>query len=485
MFSTPQSEEDTFCEVCGWRSRRLRDVRYYGAVCGWTRRFHFLVKMLKFAIVLCAFALHIRALQSPCETVYMTDVQLAGAANGSNTIFDLPNSLGPKSNIVVYRNGLKLTVFNDYTIVGNRITFLTGAVPAQGDSINGSFIVDCPGAHALIGPQHAGIEQGNVKRGDILVGKGLVPVLGLLGLGPNGSCLVSNGSDPVWGACTGTAFPVGSIPFTNQTGSLAGNPNSLFWNSTDNRLGLGTGNPSANLTIQASASQGSTDLTRWVNSAGSTLASLSSSGTLLVQKMNVSTNSQFAALNDSGFGADPALPLSGDFWFNNSQRSRKTFEAGQVHPIPQVLCSVGGGTTNSTTNATVGSCSIPQSFFDSGDRIEISLNFEHSGSASAFVTEIFIGSTSVFNRQFASADTFAFIKGSGGYYPTGVAFSSYSFGTAGSAAGSPMAGLSSNVTLTPTTAAQITFRARLVTASSDIVALRNYTVVRFPAQFNP
>jgi hypothetical protein len=48
-----------------------------------------------------------------------------------------------------------------------------------------------------------------------------------------------------------------------------------------------------------------------------------------------------------------------------------------------------------------------------------------------------------------------------------------------------MAGLSSNVTLTPTTAVQITFRARLATASSDVVTLRNYTVVRFPAQFNP
>ena len=106
---------------------------------------------------------------------------------------------------------------------------------------------------------------------------------------------------------------------------------------------------------------------------GSTLASLNNAGTLVVQKMNVSTNGQFAALNDSGNGADPQFPVSGDFWFNNSQRARKTFEAGQVHPVPQVLCSVGGGATSSITNVVVGSCSIPQTFFDSGDRIEIEI----------------------------------------------------------------------------------------------------------------
>ncbi len=146
---------------------------------------------------------------------------------------------------------------------------------------------------------------------------------------------------------------------------------------------------------------------------------------------------------------------------------------------------MGGGATSSTTNVVIGSCSIPQTFFDSGDRIEISLNFEHAGSASAFVTEIFIGSTSVFNRQFATTDTLAYVKGSGGYYPTGAAFGTHSFGTAGSSSGTAMAGLSGNVTLTPTAATQITFRARLATASSDVVTLRNYTVVRFPAQFNP
>ena len=415
----------------------------------------------------------------------MTDVQLTGAINGSNVLFDLPNSSASKSNIVLYRNGIKLTAFVDYSIVGNRVTFLPGSVPSSGDLVNAAFIIPCPNGHGFFGPQHTGIEQGNVKRGDLLVGKGLIPFIGLLALGADGSCLLSNGSDAVWGSCVGNNFPSGSIPFASSTGTLVTNPNALFWSATNGRLGLGTGNPAANLTIQASSSQGTTDLTRWVNSTGSTLARLSSGGTLVVQKMNVSTNGQSAALNDSGFGADPQSPVSGDFWFNNSQRSRKTFEAGQVHPIPQVICSVGGGATSSTTNVVVGSCSIPQAFFDSGDRIEISLNFEHSGTASAFVTEIFVGATPVFSRQFASTDTLAFVRGSGGYYPTGVAFGSHSFGTAGSSAGSAMAGLSSNVTLTPTTATQITFRARLAIASSDSVALRNFTVVRFPAQFNP
>ena len=99
--------------------------------------------------------------------------------------------------------------------------------------------------------------------------------------------------------------------------------------------------------------------------------------------------------------------------------------------------------------------------------------------------DIFVGSTSVFSRSFAATDTLAFIRSSGGYYPTGAAFGTYSFGTAGASAGSTFIGLSGNATLVPTTAAVISFKARLNTASSDTITLRNFSVIRYPAQFNP
>ncbi len=410
-----------------------------------------------------------------------------GLVDGSNLVFTLASTPSPLSSLELYRNGLKLSPSDDFAIAGNTITFVSGAQPQAGDLLRASYRTGLFGTapHSLLSDLHTDTFPEAVVRGDLLVGQGSSPRWMRLQLGAANRCLTSNGQDAVWNTCLFTGFTSGAVPFVNSTSILAQDASSFFWDANNRRLGLGTGSPAANLTIQASGSQGNTDLTRWLSSGGSTLASLSSAGTLAVQKMNVSTNGQFAALNDSGHGADPQFPVSGDFWFNNSQRARKTFEAGQVHPVPQVLCSVGGGETSSTTNAVIGSCSIPQTFFDSGDRIEISLNFEHAGTASAFVTEIFIGSNSVFNRQFEATDTLAFVKGSGGYYPTGVAFGTHSFGTSGAGPGSAMSGLSGNVTLIPTTAVQITFRARLLTASSDVVTLRNYTVVRFPAQFNP
>ena len=410
-----------------------------------------------------------------------------GLINGSNLVFTLASTPSPVASLELYRNGLRLSPPDDYTVTGNTITFVSGAQPQTGDILRATYRTGIFGTapHTLLSDLHTDTFAEAVVRGDLLVGQGTTAKWMRLPLGAANRCLTSNGQDAVWNACLFTGFTSGAVPFVNSSSILTQDSASFFWDATNKRLGLGTSSPAANLTIRASGSQGSTDLTRWVNAAGSTLASLSSAGTFVVQKMNVSSNTQFAALNDSGIGADPQFPVSGDFWFNNSQRARKTFEAGQIHPMPQVLCSVGGGATSSTTNAVVGSCSIPQTFFDSGDRIEISLNFEHAGSASAFITEIFIGSTSVFNRQFAATDTLAFVRGSGGYYPDGVAFGTHSFGTAGSSAGSAMAGLSGNVLLLPITATQITFRARLATASSDVVTLRNYTVVRFPAQFNP
>ncbi len=410
-----------------------------------------------------------------------------GLINGSNLVFTLASTPSPLSSLELYRNGLRMSPTIDFTITGNTLTFVDSAQPQVGDLLRATYRTGIFGTapHTLLSDLHSDTFPEAVVRGDLLVGQGTTTKWMRLPLGAANRCLISNGQDAVWNACLFTGFTSGAVPFVNSSSILTQDATSFFWDATNKRLGLGTGIPAANLTIQASASQGNIDLTRWLSSGGSTLASLSSAGTLVVQKLNVSTNGQFAALNDSGNGSDPQFPVSGDSWFNNSQRARKTFEAGQVHPVPQVLCSVGGGATSSTTNVVIGSCSIPQTFFDSGDRIEISLNFEHAGSASAFVTEIFIGSTSVFNRQFATTDTLAYVKGSGGYYPTGAAFGTHSFGTAGSSSGTAMAGLSGNVTLTPTAATQITFRARLATASSDVVTLRNYTVVRFPAQFNP
>ncbi len=412
----------------------------------------------------------------------------AGLINGSNSVFTIAGTPNPVASLEIIRNGIQLSSVVDFNVSGTTITFVSGAEPQPGDILRASYRTGIFGTapHNLLSDLHTDTLAEAVVRGDLIVGQGTTTKWMRLPLGAANRCLISNGQDAVWNACLYTGFATGAVPFVNSSSVLTQDSASFFWDATNRRLGLGTATPSANLTIQASLSQGTSNLTRWLASDGNTeLGRLQSDGTLSVQRMTVSSNGTRAALNDSGFGNDPSSPVSGDFWFNNSQRARKSFEAGQVHAFPQVLCSVGGGQTSSTTATSIGTCSIPGFFFDSGDRIEIVLNIEHAGSASAFTMDIFVGSTSVFSRSFAATDTLAFIRSSGGYYPTGAAFGTYSFGTAGASAGSTFIGLSGNATLVPTTAAVISFKARLNTASSDTITLRNFSVIRYPAQFNP
>ena len=412
----------------------------------------------------------------------------AGLINGTNTVFTIAGTPNPAASLKIIRNGIQLSSSIDYTLTGTTISFVSGAQPQTGDLLRASYRSGIFGTapHNLLSDLHTDTLSEAVVRGDLIVSQGTTTKWMRLPLGAANRCLISNGQDAVWNACLFTGFTAGAVPFVDSSSVLAQDLGSFFWDAANRRLGLGTSVPSANLTIQASGTQGASNLTRWLAADGITeLGRVQSDGTLSVQRMTVSSNGTRAALNDSGFGSDPASPVSGDFWFNNSQRARKSYEAGQVHAFPQVLCSVGGGQTSSTTATSIGTCSIPGFFFDSGDRIEIALNLEHAGSASAFTVDIFVGAASVFSRSFAATDTLAFVRSSGGYYPTGSAFGTYSFGTAGGSAGSAFAGLSGNVSLVPTTAAVISFRARLNTASADTVTLRNFSVIRYPAQFNP
>jgi hypothetical protein len=57
----------------------------------------------------------------------------SGTVNGLNATFTLSRIPGL---LLLYNNGLLLTSGNDYTLSGLTITFLTGAIPQSGDSLN-------------------------------------------------------------------------------------------------------------------------------------------------------------------------------------------------------------------------------------------------------------------------------------------------------------------------------------------------------------
>jgi hypothetical protein len=413
-----------------------------------------------------------------------------GLINGSNLVFTLASAPSPSTSLDVFRNGVRLAPTIDYTLSTNTITFVSGAQPQTGDVLRANYRTGQFGtaAHNLLSATHGDTTDATVVRGDLIVGQGTTTKWQRLPLGSANRCLVSNGLDAVWNSCLFTGFTTGSVPFVNSTGVLAQDNANFFFDSTNRRLGLGTASPAANLTIQAQSTQGTTDLTRWVPSTGTSyVARVTPDGTFEARRVVGKSDGTVAGFRDEGFvnGVDPSSLSAGDFWYNRSQRARKTYEACQVHTVPQIICSVGGGTTTSTSLTSIGTCGIPAELLDSGDRIEISLNFEHTGTASGFRVEIFVDSTSLFNRDFAATDTLAFVKGSGGFFPTGISLASYSFGTAGTVPGSAFSGLSANTTLVPTAAKTISFRARLLTGGGDSVFLRNFTVIRYPAQFNP
>ena len=63
----------------------------------------------------------------------------SGTMNGVNTAFTLANAPAPPSSLEIFRNGLLLKQGNDFTVYGNSLTFLAGAVPQAGDALLASY----------------------------------------------------------------------------------------------------------------------------------------------------------------------------------------------------------------------------------------------------------------------------------------------------------------------------------------------------------
>ncbi|MFL6353655.1 MAG: hypothetical protein ACJ74Z_17645 [Bryobacteraceae bacterium] len=62
-----------------------------------------------------------------------------GSIDGVNAVFVLNSAPTPASSLVLYKNGIKLSSGFDYSLTGNTILFLTGAVPQPGDLLAASY----------------------------------------------------------------------------------------------------------------------------------------------------------------------------------------------------------------------------------------------------------------------------------------------------------------------------------------------------------
>jgi hypothetical protein len=80
------------------------------------------------------------AAQSAWQPVTFADQETpAGVVDGVNATFTLAASPTPAAGLLLFRNGMAQKNGQDYSLTGKVITFLTGAIPAPGDTLLASY----------------------------------------------------------------------------------------------------------------------------------------------------------------------------------------------------------------------------------------------------------------------------------------------------------------------------------------------------------
>lgn len=341
-----------------------------------------------------------------------------------------------------------------------------------------------PAGHPLLGTEHSDTTAGTVQRGDLVIGSFATGSArwARLPLGAANRCLVSNGADAIWNTCLFTGFQAGAVPFTGADGSLAQAPMYFVWDNSNRRLSVGSNLSSSTLTVYDGASSGSTTLTvrgghgqgsnllqTWQNSAGIEQASIGPDGVFVVRSVEAVSTTTRPAWRELGAASDPSLRTSGDAWYNATERTRKTVDAGQVHALPQVLCSASGNTSTSMTVVSFGTCTIPAGLLNPGDRLAIKATWLHTGTA-AFEVRWKWGSGIVGAATIPGSTELFSQNGEAALFDAGAILSGPSFieNNSQSYASGLTFGLEGNTT-----------------ADSESLRLVQFTIVRYPAQSNP
>jgi len=146
----------------------------------------------------------------------------------------------------------------------------------------------------------------------------------------------------------------------------------------------------------------------------------------------------------------------------------------------QVVCSSSGASTSATVSTQLGSCTIPGGLLSTGDRIDVEFHYGHSGTATAFTGELRWGTATVLSRSSVNTETALAGRLSFAILGTGQSFDAQSWGN--SLAPATAVGLA---TPDSTQNLTISLRGQTAAATADVVTLRNFTVIRYPAQANP
>jgi hypothetical protein len=173
-----------------------------------------------------------------------------------------------------------------------------------------------------------------------------------------------------------------------------------------------------------------------------------------------------------------AIPQPGDTllaWYRLP--SAGPLLGGLTAPGPEIRCSAAGTSTSAASFTSLGSCTIPANVLQTGDRVEIHFDLAHAGAATGFEFKVYWGSTALVDRMASAAELMVAGKGESAVYSGGAQLRSESWGT--------LIGFAASVTNATDNIVPpliIDFQAQMLQATAETVTLRNFTVVRYPAQ---
>lgn len=146
---------------------------------------------------------------------------------------------------------------------------------------------------------------------------------------------------------------------------------------------------------------------------------------------------------------------------------------------PQVLCSSAGTLTGNTTFTRLGSCSIPSSLLNPGDRLEVRYDFLHSGTATGAEAQVQFGGILLPSRVIGAVESRLAGRLEISFSNNAVYFNAESWGSA-----TPIAGQAGVLNFAGGNAV-LEVDGRLASTTGDQLQLGQFTVVRYPARLNP
>jgi hypothetical protein len=174
-----------------------------------------------------------------------------------------------------------------------------------------------------------------------------------------------------------------------------------------------------------------------------------------------------------------SIPESGDLLVVSYRFATVSSPLSSLAP-PQVVCSSTGTATSNTALVELGSCNIAAGLLGSGDRFEVQFQYGHTGTTTGFTGVVQIGSTTVASR--AGGTTEALLAGHTNF---GIDGSGQAWDTQTWGIGLSLAATAGTAGENTAQAVRVSLLGQMAGATSDSLFLRNFTVIRYPAQTNP